>query len=159
MQTATLFATKNGVAYLHKDLWDLLDTMGPDGSTYAAKGDMIVFEGHSPSEAASWIFRIASQAKTEILTIFLRDDPDRASMILLARLMETLEGYLGGTEGSLFSYWLEGSPNAKMLKIPDHQKHVSKLDAAMHQKKAAYLTLFALMDAPPDRVVSENMAI
>lgn len=136
-----LVYTANRQAYLHQDVWDLLDTMGPDNSTYHGEGGYVVFSGHSQSEAASWLFRIASQAKTEILTLFLQDVPDRASMTLLARLMCDLEAYLGGFEGSLFLYWLEGIPNHKMTSHPDATAMVTQLDVAMHRKKDAHRKL------------------
>jgi len=145
-----LIFTDKGKAYLHGAVWDLVDTMGPDGSIYHQEGSYVVFSGHSSSEAASWLFRLASQAKTEILTIFLQDVPAKDDMILLARLMCELEAYLGGYEGSLFLYWLEGVPNAKMDARHNAEIDVQSLDRSMHQRRGTHRAIMdrlAKMDA------------
>lgn len=122
---------------LHNDVWDLLDTMGPDSATYKRDGVYIIFDGASSRDVASWLFRLQADAKVNIINASLQDNPDKDAQILLARLLVDLEQYLGGFDGSLFLYWLTGEVGDR-LQGKDYEMMSKRLSHEVYRRKQCY---------------------
>jgi len=124
----------NSVVHLSNVAWGYLDTMGPDGSLYRQHANYVAFTGHGEEDLATWIFRLYSQAKMEILSMFLQDAPDLEGMTCLAGLMVDLDPLLNVQEGALLLFWLTGAGED----TPDMREKVAALDRGFQKKRRVY---------------------